>query len=433
MTLKSLPFSKETYAVFALTLVLSEYIESETSFDISEEVCKRYPGVNRKDVERIIEIYHDMKSSEKHKISDADSLMEIIGKLHTAFISEKSKADMERDRLETIQLKTDSLNQEIRKLRSVRDISETTPVFLSEEAIAERGSFDTLTDHDRKAYYYWRTQIRNGNIIETPRLFIRLYLYSIALFVEYNTVEDSITAMKKLISAYQNNRLVTYDINYYLDRFITFYGTEEDVEKYISEGVAGGYAFNPYLPNEVKEEALLHGDYTEALSILSIGAHKIKESPVYRNPELKDSIDQEFPEVLRSMVDYFASRDIDLMQILAGSFFDFTKHTEDPYIHPIRDRIYEKTIYSDYGDLVLQVTKDTITMRRFRQHALRTPLRNILLRMYDNNLRERFGIKRKLKINLDTIAFRGGNPNDAEDVEKVYQACASSSIQSVFP
>ena len=105
------------------------------------------------------------------------------------------------------------------------------------------------------------------------------------------------------------------------------------------------------LSENVPEESLLNGDFSNAIDILSVGGHKIKASQVYKNPIIKDTIDKEFPMVLERMIRYFAGKGVDLMRILGGIFRMYTIKLEDQYhqyVHPVKDRIYEKTVYSDY-------------------------------------------------------------------------------------
>ena len=403
-----------------------------------DSFSNRYPDIDREDIQRLIEIYQSFDTKDFEDAPPGDFFTEgsISQKLYHLLWLEKSKKNREQQKLEAERIKAEALGKELAELRDTLNISEYTPYSLSEDTDATYGKFHSLSEHDRKAYYYWRTSLRNGHVIETPRIFIRTYLYTITNFVEFDSVDQCISEMKKLLSLYEGQNLIIHDINYYLDRFITFYGDEEDVGRYISEGVAGGYVFNPYLPENVPEESLLNGDFSNAIDILSVGGHKIKASQVYKNPIIKDTIDKEFPMVLERMIRYFAGKGVDLMRILGGIFRMYTIKLEDQYhqyVHPVKDRIYEKTVYSDYGNIMLQVTKDSVSVRLFRAHALRSQLRKLILRMYDNNLRDRYGIKRKLKIDYSTIRFEGGVPEDKEDVQKVYDAIISPDFLDVFP
>ncbi len=83
---------------------------------------------------------------------------------------------------------------------------------------------------------------------------------------------------------------------------------------------------------------------------------------------------------------------------------------------PVRDLIVEKEVYSDSGDLLVRVTREAGWVQVLKEHPVRIPLRDFILKSFDNMVREKVGIRPKLRPNLEKIEAKSDRTEEKKIV-----------------
>lgn len=192
--------------------------------------------------------------------------------------------------------------------------------------------YSDLTFEEFCSYIYWRTGIRNhcASISEaSPRGFLYLYLFELVNLVEYDSIEETLFALNRLLSLQQAE--VHLDmISDAIREFALLYGSTQAVEDYVD--------MSNYKRLH-RAEILRNGDFSDALDYLADYFTKnFKKNAFYQANE--DIIRLAFPYTLRAVDNYFQQNGLPLMKMWIGKQvfhqmrFRYVKQVETNRIMP---------------------------------------------------------------------------------------------------
>ncbi|MGM9592135.1 MAG: TerB N-terminal domain-containing protein [Oscillospiraceae bacterium] len=181
------------------------------------------------------------------------------------------------------------------------------------------GYYDLSYDEFR-SYISWRTQAREGTILPCSNGFLFLHLMELCNFIECDDVESTLSRIRELSRAFENDKTKTNMIEGALFEFTALYCSEVELNSYEN------WSFQK-LKNSIQ---LISGDYSDAFDFLTSyytykGMYKGIPNP-FTNEEDEPLLRKLFPTVLKEINLYFKSNGIDIFRLWCGKLMYRNPH-----------------------------------------------------------------------------------------------------------
>ena len=293
--------------------------------------------------------------------------------------------------------------------------------------------YSSLSFEEFCSYIFWRTQTRNNQILQAPIPYIWLYLAELCNFIEYDTIEETISMLSFLLSTQKHQRAKTI-IREAISDFLVYYGDSETLKEYDTEICKF---------NSVKNSLFfLNGTHSDPFDyVVSYSSYKIKESEIYN--ECPKTVRKYFMSFFYKIVDLLRVEGVDLLALWIGQYELAKRH--ELLIKEVKfNLVVEKQLIED-GILLRSVTQGgayEATMKPLGQDVdpgERIFYRNYIIdypiQFFDNELRKITG-KKQIDIStkkLHEMAGRGEKDNLNKIIEfyesDIFTDCIESCLR----
>lgn len=230
------------------------------------------------------------------------------------------------------------------------------------------------------SYIYWRTQIRKRKTVFVPGGFLALYLIEIVNFVEFNTISECLETMIFLETLSVDVKSNMRQIKKAKEELLFYYGTLTATEKIVN------YSEYEYL---LEDDRIICKNHPALLKCLCQRHYSaFLKSKMYL--QHADVLEKDFYEWFYSVCNYFAEREIDILDL----YYGYTTYSKmrNVYIKEIvKERIITKEVIlnntpiikvSDDVELITKHFTDG-TLRNKEHIYIRSVVVKYLLRLYE--------------------------------------------------
>lgn len=303
--------------------------------------------------------------------------------------------------------------------KKIKDVNLSVGDVVACELSTYRTSYEysNLSFEEFCAYIFWRTQTRNNQVLQAPIPYVWLYLEELCNFIEFDTVEQTLSMLSFLFSTQKHQRAKTI-IRDAISDFLVYYGDSEALKPYDAE--IGNF-------NNVKSSLLfLNGTHLNPFDyVVSRSSYKIKESETYN--EFPKTVRKYFMIFFYKMIDLLGVEGVDFLPLWVGQYELRKRH--EFMIKEVRfNLVLEKQLIED-GILLRSVTQDGVyeaTMSALGQDVdpgecifHRNYIIDYPIRVFDNELRKITG-KKQIEISINKLremASYGENDNLIKIIE----------------
>jgi hypothetical protein len=238
-------------------------------------------------------------------------------------------------------------------------------------------SYQSMSDPQRKWYFYWRSEIRKKNYLDTDLSYIFIYIYELLNGVGYQTPGEGYTLMLEIWEAYRGvfPKLNNYLYDWSFD-FAYLNGIEPSFVNYESSFHNSSYVTDTIIEQHRQDVPLkISFELVDALCDYSIKGSKFYQSGYHEL--MKEAI----PRIV-SLADAFLRKKS--QQGLLETFGPEQAVTKERYL-------YRSALCPQANQSISVTVKEYSSAPRLRNYV------NQLVRFGENTLREIYGTKGRLR------------------------------------
>ena len=272
--------------------------------------------------------------------------------------------------------------------------SNKNPLFVPFESYPPK--YINMNTSQKRFYFYWRNQVKNGNYIKTYLSYIFIYVYELINNIGYDNPDDGYYL---LLNVWLNYRVDFIELNLYFPYWIVDFifvnrptiKIDDFIEHISKNGINIFNNFNNNCYHFIEHFYLIVNNYftikkdniLTLLAIEAISTYKITESKIY-NKTTKEIIDNTIQDIIKLFNNYFLKK-------TGKDLLEFFR----PALTKLKIQPYAKVE-------ICFVNKEYTT--EYYSYITHEPLKNFLtnvLKYTENILRKGLKFSGKMKVSLE--------------------------------
>lgn len=258
--------------------------------------------------------------------------------------------------------------------------------------------YRAMTFYQVSYYLYWRTQIRNNNMLYTDFIYIKIYVYELIL-----QSKDPNVTIEKILSFYKTYPYNKENFKSFLQTILKdFFLINNFKLQYTYKDLLNLFCL--YQPIKTEDENFAKRIFNQNISFYNKkSTYKIENSKFYQTPVGKKILDEIFPYIFTEIDKYFTMYRQDLVKTVYGDFVVFP-HTIFRDLTNFNPNIPSSIItLNDFEIYFYDEKKNTWSFKKRRNYNITSSFFAYVLKYTEKRLREYSKYKNKITVSKDAM------------------------------